>query len=95
MQAGTAIVLCTQEEFSKLKEEEDQANICVLKTPKFWQWCDKSRAIYSKRGRKQKQLTNVRAIMYESDYKFNDHCNTDSEKTDDCDLFVISFQEVY
>ena len=55
VQAGTVTVLSTEEELSKLKNEENEASISVIKTPKFWQLCDKSRATYSKGGEKQKQ----------------------------------------
>ena len=93
MQAGTITVLSTEEELSKLKDEQNQARICVLMAPKFWQWCDKSRATYSKRGEKQKDGMNMRAKMYESDCKSNNHCNTDCKKTGDCKLFVIRTDE--
>ena len=50
VQTGTVTVLSTEEELSKLKSDNNETSICVLKTPKFWQWCDKSRATYSKGG---------------------------------------------
>ena len=46
MQAGTVTVLSTEEELSKLRNEENEASISVIKTPKFWKLCDKSRATY-------------------------------------------------
>ena len=93
MQAGTVTVLSTEEELSKLKEEQNQASICVLKTPKFWQWCDKSRATYSKGGEKQKDWTNMRVIMYNLTVNLMNHCNIDCKKTGDCKLFVIRTDE--
>ena len=75
VQAGTVTVLSTEEELSKLKKEKNKATICVLKTPKFWQWCEMSRMAYSKGEEKQKQWTNLRAIMYDTDSKFNDNYN--------------------
>ena len=86
MQAGTVTVLSTEEELSN---EKNEANISVIKTPKFWQWCAKSRATYSKGGEKQKQWTTMRAEMYENNYKSNEICNTDCQKNDSCKLFVI------
>ena len=44
MQAGTVIVWCTKEDLSKLKRENNEASISVIKTSKLWQLCDKSRA---------------------------------------------------
>ena len=76
MQAGTVTVLSTEEELSK-KNEENEASISVIKTPKFWQLCDKLRATYSKGGEKQKQWTTIRAEMYENNCKLNENCNTD------------------
>ena len=93
MQAGTVTVLSTEEELSKLKNEKNEANISLIKTPKFWQLCDKSRATYSKGGEKQKQWTSMRAEMYENNCKSNQICNTDCKKNDYCKLFVIRTDE--
>ena len=93
MQAGTVTVLSTEEELSKLKEERNEASTCVLKTPKFWQLCDKSRATYLKGGENQKQWTNTRAEMYDNDCKLNEFCNTDCNKENSCKLFVIRTDE--
>ena len=80
MQAGTATVLSTEEELSKLKNEENEARISVIKTPKFWQLCDKSRSTSSKGGEKQKQWTTIRAEMYENNCKLNENCNANCKK---------------
>ena len=93
VQAGTVTVLSTEEELSKLKNEEKATSISVIKTPKFWQLCDKSRATYSKGGEKQKQWTSMRAEMYENNCKSNQICNTDCKKNDYCKLFVIRTDE--
>ena len=93
MQAGTVTVLSTEKELSKLKNEEKKSSISVIKTPKFWQLCDKSRATYSKGGEKQKQWTSMRAEMYENNCKLNANCNTDCKKNDSCKLFVIRTDE--
>ena len=93
MQTGTVTVLSTEEELSKLKNAEKEASISVIKTPKFWQLCDKSRVIYSKGGEKQKQWASMRAEMYENNCKLNENCNTDCKKNDFCKLFVIRKDE--
>ena len=93
VQAGRVTLLSTEEELSKLRNEENEANISVIKTPKFWQLCDKSRATYSKGGEKQKQWTSMRAEMYENNCKLNENVNTDCKKNDFCKLFVIRTDE--
>ena len=59
----------------------------LLMTPKFRQWCDKLRATHPK-GRKQKEWTNMRALMYDTDCTFNDHCKTDCNKTGNCKSYI-------
>ena len=93
MEVGTVTVLSTEEEFSKLKDEKSQANICVVKTPKIWQWCDKSRASSSEGGEKLRKWTNISAKLCETDCKFNYHCNIDCKTIDDCKLFVMRTDE--
>ena len=93
MQAGTVTVWSTEEELSKHKDAKNRARICVLNTPKFWQWCDESRAASSKKGEKQKQLTNVRVSMYNTDCHLKKDCKIDCKKTGDCKLYVIRTDE--
>ena len=93
MHSGTVTVLSTEEQLSNLKDEENRFRICVLKTPKFWQWCDKSRATYSKGGEKRKQWTNVRVSMYNTDCNFKKDCIIDCKKTGNCKLYAIRTYE--
>ena len=93
VQAGTLAFLSTEEELSKLKEEKNQASICVLKTPKFWQWCNKSSATYSKGEEKQKEWTNGGALMCDTNCNLNEICNNDCKKNESCKLFVIRTDE--
>ena len=61
-QAGAVTVFSTEDELSKIKEENNEASICVLKTPKFWQWCDKLRATYLQGKEKQNEWTKCKGI---------------------------------
>ena len=55
VQTCDVTVFSMEEELSKLREDEKKTSICVLKTPKFWQWCNKSRETYSK-GEKTERM---------------------------------------
>ena len=53
VKVGTVIVLSSEEELDKLKDERTRSSISVLKAPKFWKWQDEkinSRANLSKGG---------------------------------------------
>ena len=85
MKVGTVMVLSSEEELDRLKDERVKSSISVLKAPKFWKWQSEqtnSRANLQKGG--------AWAFVHDDDYKLSNNCNISCNNDGrDCKLYVM------